>query len=150
MIEVRTTSRDETLALGRLLATQLRAGDIVLLSGRLGCGKTVLAAGIAEGLGVEQAVVSPSFVIVRSYADGFLPLFHADVYRLGSLAEFDDLGIVDDAGDGVLLVEWGDAVAESLPDDHLVIRFTVENDDVRLLELDLHGSWMDRDLEVAV
>lgn len=150
MIEIRTTSPDETLALGRLLATHLATGDVILLSGRLGCGKTVLAAGIAEGLGVEQPIVSPSFVIVRSYLDGFLPLFHADVYRLGSMAEFDDLELVDAARQGVLLIEWGEAVGAGVPEDHLLVRMVVDEDERRLIRFYPAGSWEQRQLELVV
>jgi len=150
MIEIRTTSPDETLALGRLLATHLATGDVILLSGRLGCGKTVLAAGIAEGLGVEQPIVSPSFVIVRSYLDGFLPLFHADVYRLGSMAEFDDLELVDAARQGVLLIEWGEAVGAGVPEDHLLVRMVADEDERRLIRFYPAGSWEQRQLELVV
>ena len=116
MTEVRSTSPQETLALGRRLATLLEAGDVVLLAGKLGSGKTLLVSGVAEGLGIAGPVVSPSFVLVREYRDGFLPLIHADVYRLGSTAEFDDLELPDSANEGVLLIEWGSAVAGSVPD----------------------------------
>ena len=91
MLEVRTLSPNDTLALGRRLAALLHAGDLVLLSGRLGSGKTLFVSGLAQGLGIEERVLSPSFVIVKIYEDGFVPLVHADVYRLGSMAEFDDL-----------------------------------------------------------
>ena len=81
-------SPDGTLDIGRRLARVLRAGDVVLLSGRLGSGKTLFVSGIAEGLGVQEQVTSPSFVIVHEY-DGFLKIIHADMYRLGSVGEFD-------------------------------------------------------------
>ncbi len=81
-----TALPSETVAVGRRLAGLLRPGDVVLLVGPLGAGKTQVAAGVADGLGIDDPVSSPSFVIVRSYV-GFLPLHHADVYRLGSTAE---------------------------------------------------------------
>lgn len=149
MIEVRTMNGDETLALGRLLAAMLTAGDVILLSGRLGSGKTCLASGIAEGLGVAQRVVSPSFVIVREYRDGFLPVYHADVYRLSSMIEFEDLELVAQADDGVLLIEWGEAVERWLPVDHLSIDIAVDDDESRSIRLTGHGQWAGRDLSVV-
>ena len=83
--EIRTTSSDETLALGRRFAALLTAGDIVVLSGRLGAGKTLFASGVASGLGIAERITSPTFVIEQVYRDGFLPLLHADVYRLGTI-----------------------------------------------------------------
>ena len=83
MITTRTDSPDETLALGRRLASVLGPGDVVLLSGRLGTGKTLLTSGIAEGLGVPDPVSSPTFVIARVYRDGLVLLVHADVYQIG-------------------------------------------------------------------
>jgi tRNA threonylcarbamoyladenosine biosynthesis protein TsaE len=148
MIEVHTTTPDETLAFGRLMAAMLTAGDVVLLSGRLGSGKTCLASGIADGLGIAEQVVSPSFLIVRQYRDGFLPLYHADVYRLSSMVEFEDLELVEQAEDGVLLVEWGEAVERWVPPDHLSVDIVVEPDESRTVRLVPRGEWMKRDLEV--
>ena len=108
-----TESPDQTLALGRRFSTCLAAGDVVLLSGRLGAGKTLFVQGVAEGLGISDRITSPSFMISRTYRDGFLALTHADVYRLGSVAEFDDLELVDGAADGVLFIEWGDTIEEA-------------------------------------
>ena len=104
-LDITTSSPDETLALGRKFAALLTVGDIVLLSGRLGSGKTLFVAGVGEGLGIPDRITSPSFVISRIYRDGFLPMVHADVYRLGSIAEFEDLELTDDSGDGVLFIE---------------------------------------------
>ena len=136
----------ETLAVGRKLAALLRPGDVLLLVGRLGAGKTLLASGIAEGLGVEERVTSPTFVILRSY-DGFLPVHHADVYRLSSTGEFDDLDLLASGQDGVLLIEWGDAVAGAIPPDHLVVRMDVHPDESRTITFVPQGSWVERSLE---
>jgi tRNA threonylcarbamoyladenosine biosynthesis protein TsaE len=146
MNEVRSTSPEETLALGRRLATLLEAGDVVLLAGKLGSGKTLLVAGVAEGLGIAGPVVSPSFVLVREYDDGFLPLVHADVYRLGSMAEFDDLELPDSAHAGVLLIEWGTAVSGSVPEDHLVIHIDVLDESERRFRFEAKGQWVTRPL----
>jgi tRNA threonylcarbamoyl adenosine modification protein YjeE len=108
MISLRCPDPDATRAVGRRLASLLRPGDVVLLSGELGTGKTLFAGGIGDGLGVDQPVVSPTFVLVRQY-EGLLPMFHADIYRLGSTAEIDDLELPAAASDGVLVVERGDA-----------------------------------------
>ena len=146
-LEIVTTSEADTLALGRRLAAVLTAGDTILLSGRLGAGKTLFVSGIAEGLGIEDRITSPSFVIARSHRDGFLPLVHADVYRLGTLAEFEDLELPDDAIDGVLVIEWGDTVAESVSPDHLVVHIDIEGDRRRFTFL-RRGTWSDRNLEM--
>lgn len=149
MLEVHTLSPNETLALGRRFAALLSAGDLVLLSGRLGSGKTLFVAGLAQGLGIEERVLSPSFVILKSYRDGFLPLLHADVYRLGSMAEFDDLELSEGAGNGVLVVEWGEAVAGSVPEDHLEVRIEIGGETERTFRFDPHGSWRGRDLSAV-
>ncbi len=144
-VVVTTTLPSETVALGRRLAGLLRPGDVVLLAGPLGAGKTLVAAGVADGLGVDEPVTSPSFVIVRSY-DGFLPFHHADVYRLESTGEWDDLDLLTLAADGVLLVEWGTAVAGAMPGDHLVVDIDVVDEEERRITLVPHGSWRRRPL----
>ena len=124
-----THGPEETRAVGRTLATLLEAGDIVLLAGPLGAGKTELTKGIAEGLGIEELVVSPTFTLAREYR-GRLRLLHVDVYRLDREQEVLDLGLDDlssgDLGDGdeeaVTVVEWGDVAASLLPADHLEVR----------------------------
>ena len=149
MIAIVTSDPDETLAVGRRLAGLLRPTDIVLLAGDLGSGKTLLTAGIADGLGVDEAVTSPSFVLVQTY-DGFLPLVHADVYRLASTAEFDDLELPSAAAHGVLVVEWGDAIEGHVPEDHLVVRLEIVDEDTRRLTFEPMGSWESRPLEELV
>ena len=147
--EIITSSPDETMALGRRFAPLLTRGDIVVLSGRLGSGKTLFVSGVAEGLGITERVTSPTFIISRMYRDGFLPLIHADAYRLGSMAEYYDLELPDDGSDGATLIEWGDAIEQSLPDDRLKIHFDADNDR-RLISFHTHGQWRTRDLGVLV
>lgn len=147
-LEITTDSPDETETLGRRLAGVLRPGDIVLMTGSLGCGKTVLAAGIADGLGVDEPVVSPSFVLVKEYK-GFLPLVHADVYRLSSTNEFEDLELVTMARDGVLLIEWGNAVEHTLPADHLVVDIAITGESTRMVRLIAKGDWDGRIEELS-
>lgn len=137
----------DTMALAGRLASELRPGDVVLLAGELGSGKTLFTGGLAAGLGVDEPVVSPSFVLVRQYRSGFLPLIHVDVYRLGSLNEFDDLDVFEMAREGILVIEWGDAVESALPEDHLRIDFVVQDDQTRVLRLVPSGDWAGRDLE---
>jgi len=147
MIELRTDAPSETLALGQRLASMLQPGDVVLLTGRLGTGKTLLTGGIAEGLGITVPVASPSFVLSRRYDDGFLPLIHADVYRLGSIAEYEDLQLEEDAADGVLVIEWGQAVASAVTEDRLEISIDMDGENGRSFRLEPHGSWTSRGLE---
>lgn len=145
MIEISTTTPAETLALGRHLAALMAVGDIVLLAGRLGAGKTLFAAGVGEGLGVEEPLTSPSFILARAH-EGFMPVVHADVYRLGSSAEFEDLDLPEQARDGVLLIEWGDVVARGVPDDHLLVQIEIVDESARLFRFTPSGSWATRPL----
>lgn len=146
MIVVESAGPAETRRLGRALAALARRGDIILLTGPLGAGKTVMAGGIADGLGVGRPAVSPSFVLVQTYEDGFMPLVHADVYRVGSSAEFEDLDLLDAARDGLLMIEWGDAVAGWLPDTYLTVEITGVGDEVRTVRFDPGGPWSERPL----
>lgn len=149
MIEVSCPAPVDTRALGGRLASTIRPGDVVVLSGGLGSGKTLFTGGLAAGLGSDERVVSPSFVLVREYHSGFMPIYHADVYRLGSINEFDDLAVLEMAREGVLVIEWGDAVEANLPEDHLRVEFCVAEDQTRILKLIPFGSWETRDLRVV-
>ena len=148
-LEITTSSSDETVALGSRFAPLLAAGDIVTLSGRLGAGKTLFVSGVANGLGITERITSPSFIIARRYHSGFLPLVHADAYRLGTMAEFYDLELPDEGADGAVLIEWGDAIADSLPRDRLNIHFEGGGDQ-RIITFDPMGQWETRDLGVLV
>lgn len=110
--------------LGGRLADQLREGDLVLLSGELGAGKTTLAQGIGRGLGVTGPVLSPTFVIAREHRGGRLPLVHADAYRLGAAADIDDLDLDSSLPVSVTVVEWGEGRAERLAEDRLELRLS--------------------------
>lgn len=113
---------------GRRLGARLRAGDLVVLTGDLGAGKTTLTQGIAEGLGVRGPVTSPTFVIARVHPSvvGGAPLVHVDAYRLGSLDELDDLDLDASVEESVTVVEWGEGKAEVLTDDRLDVVLTRE------------------------
>ncbi len=123
-MSIATHSVEETRAVGRRLGTVLETGDVVLLAGELGVGKTQLAKGIAEALDITEPVVSPTFAIAREY-DGRIPLVHVDVYRLDRAQEVLDLGL-DDAGDDVVtVVEWGDVAGSYLPAERLEVRLEI-------------------------
>jgi tRNA threonylcarbamoyladenosine biosynthesis protein TsaE len=139
---------EDTRALGQRLAGVLRAGDLVVLSGPLGAGKTALAQGIGAGLGVTGMVTSPTFVIARVHR-GPLPLVHADAYRIGAVAdpraEIDDLDLDASLDDSVTLVEWGEGLVERLAEAYLEVRIDRRDDESRVVELVPHGGdWPDR------
>ena len=130
--------------LGRELATRLRAGDLVILTGPLGAGKTTLVQGIGAGLGVRGPVTSPTFVIARVHpvlAGPGPALVHADAYRLGSFSEVDDLDLDADVATAVTVVEWGEGLAEGLAEDRLEISIEPDRDsDVRTVRLIGYGA----------
>jgi tRNA threonylcarbamoyladenosine biosynthesis protein TsaE len=130
-----TRSEAETVAAGRGIGATLQAGDIVLLSGDLGAGKTAFARGIAEGLGIAGTdVSSPTFTIIQEYRGGRLPLFHADLYRLDDRREIDDLGLSEIAVDGVLVVEWAERLPRR-PPQAIQVRLTLGEGDEREIEI---------------
>jgi tRNA threonylcarbamoyladenosine biosynthesis protein TsaE len=146
---IRLTTVDDTHAFGRRLAGLVRPGDLVLLTGPLGAGKTALVQGIGAGLGVLGAVTSPTFVIARVHrpdpeVGGTVPLVHADAYRLGDAAdpraEIDDLDLDASAEDAVTVVEWGAGLVEHLNDEYLAVRIDRLDDDTRILDLEPHGG----------
>jgi tRNA threonylcarbamoyladenosine biosynthesis protein TsaE len=121
-ITARSSSAAETRALAGALAPLVRPGDVVLLVGELGAGKTVFTKGLADALGIDEPVISPTFTLARRY-EGRVPLVHVDVYRLGVGAEVFDLGLDDLADDdGVIVVEWGDLAAGFVRGDQLEVR----------------------------
>ena len=143
----------DTEALGERLARGLGAGDLVVLAGPLGAGKTVLVRGLARGLGVAGPVTSPTFVIAREHrplpGGAGVPLVHVDAYRLGSTgadvaAELDDLDLDTDLDGAVLAVEWGEGVAERLSARHLLVRLDRRPDDVRMATVHRVGAGTDR------
>lgn len=146
MTEVVCPTEGDTRSFGRRLAASLRGGDVILLRGDLGAGKTVLAGGIAEGLGVEERVTSPTFVLVRRY-EGLVPFVHADVYRVASAGEIEDLDLRNEARDGVLVVEWGDVAEQQFGEHHLVIEIVADEDGARTIRLRPSGEWAGRPLE---
>jgi tRNA threonylcarbamoyladenosine biosynthesis protein TsaE len=131
-VSLTVATAEQMRSLGRSLATLLHAGDLVILSGGLGAGKTTLTQGIGDGLGVRGPITSPTFVIARvhpplertSTGTPRPPLVHADAYRLGSVLELDDLDLDTDTAAAVTVVEWGEGLAEGLATDRLEITIT--------------------------
>lgn len=145
---------ESTMDFGRALGSSLRAGDLVLLAGPLGAGKTTLTRGIADGLGVGGRVSSPTFVLARVHPAGEsgVALVHVDAYRLGGdLSQLDDLDLDTELERSAVVVEWGEGAAERLSDDYLVVRLDRRDDDVRVVTLEPHGTWESRapDLRLA-
>ena len=148
VIGVTTKSAEDTRELAAQLAALARGGDLLLLTGDLGAGKTTFAQGFARGLGVHDPVTSPTFTLVRIYrGHGRLRLVHADLYRLDRLHEVVDLALPELVGDdGVALVEWGEAGAPAMPTDYLVVslEFGVGDDDRRLGLRVVGPGWIGR------
>ena len=122
---IETNSPEETFALGRQIGEQAEPGEVYTLIGDLGVGKTVFTQGLAAGLGITEAVNSPTFTIVQVYEDGRIPFYHFDVYRIGDVEEMDEVGYEDYVyGEGVSLIEWANLIEEILPEHYR--RITIE------------------------
>ena len=130
-------SEEETMDIGRNVARSLRGGEILLLEGDLGLGKTVFARGVAAGLGIApEDVSSPSFTLVQEYGGGRLPMFHVDLYRLAGPADIETLGLDDYvAAKGVVVVEWGERLDLSFRREALLIRFHDVGEGSRRIEI---------------
>lgn len=114
---IESYSPEETGKLGRKLGENAKPGEVYTLIGDLGVGKTVLTQGIADGLGITEAICSPTFTIVQVYEEGRIPFYHFDVYRIGDIEEMDEIGYEDYFyGDGLCMIEWANLIEEILPD----------------------------------
>jgi len=143
-----TNSADETRKLGERLADQLKAGDVILLEGELGAGKSELARGVAKGLGVQETVTSPSFTILNVYESGRMPLYHFDWYRLESSEELYELGMDEYlGGDGIALVEWPERCPDAVPAQYLRIRIGAEGENTRHITEEACGGFRKISLE---
>jgi tRNA threonylcarbamoyladenosine biosynthesis protein TsaE len=149
-LRLRTATADDTMGVGAAIGPLLRIGDVLVLTGELGAGKTTLVRGIAAGLGAAEHVASPTFTLVREYVTGRVPVAHVDVFRLDRVQDVVDLALDElEGGACVLIVEWGDAVEELLPDDRLRVELTTEDrsgeSDVRRITITSVGaSWLER------
>ena len=120
-------SAKETRLLGEKIGQKAKGGEIILLNGDLGVGKTVFSKGLGAGLGIEEPISSPTFTVLQIYESGRLPLYHFDVYRIADVEEMDEIGYEDYFyGRGVCLIEWAELISEILPSE--VIRVTIEKD----------------------
>ena len=157
----RTASQEETIALGRVLGGLLREGDVLVLTGDLGAGKTQLTKGIAAGMGVMADVTSPTFTIEMVYEGGRLPLYHFDLYRLDDPDQLEDTGLFDVLGaDGVCSIEWGEQFADEIGPQRMDVFLTRLDDDaepgqepareVRLVAHDARGRELLDALERAL
>jgi tRNA threonylcarbamoyladenosine biosynthesis protein TsaE len=145
-LRLETDGPGETRAIGERLGGLLEAGDVVLLQGELGAGKTTFVQGIARGLGFEGSVSSKSFVLLGEYM-GRVKLYHADLYRLEEPEQVLDLALDEVSADGVLVVEWPERAEGLLPPDHLRVWFEVTGESGRVLVFEPHGM---RAAEIAV
>ena len=140
---IETNSPRETWALGREMGLKAGPGMICLLEGDLGTGKTVFTQGFADGLGIRDAVNSPTFTILQIYEGGRLPLYHFDVYRIEEPEEMEEIGYEDYFfGEGVCLIEWPSRIEELLPSDSIRIR--IEKDPARGFDyrrIEIEGIW---------
>lgn len=124
---IETMSPEETFLLGKEIGEQAKAGEIYTLNGDLGVGKTVFTQGVAAGLGILEAVSSPTFTIIQTYDEGRLPFYHFDVYRIGDVEEMEEIGYDDYFfGEGICLIEWAELIEEIIPENRISV--TIEKD----------------------
>ncbi len=143
-----TNSAAETRELGKRLAEKLESGDVILLEGDLGAGKSEFARGTAAGLGVQETVTSPSFTILNVYESGRLPLYHFDWYRLESSEELYELGMDEYlGGNGIALVEWPEQCPDAVPEECLRIRITAKGENSRRIVAEPCGRFRTITLE---
>nr|WP_276203313.1 tRNA (adenosine(37)-N6)-threonylcarbamoyltransferase complex ATPase subunit type 1 TsaE [Actinomadura flavalba] len=146
-MDVKVPDAEAMQALGERLAGLVRAGDLIVLTGDLGAGKTTFTQGLGEGLGIRGPVTSPTFVIARVHPSlvGGPGLVHVDAYRLGGFAELDDLDLDASLEESVTVVEWGEGLAEGLAEDRLemiISRKAEEGDEERVVRIDgIGGRW---------
>lgn len=132
---------EETQHLAKTIGEEAYPSDNLVLTGDLGAGKTTLTKGIALGLGIQQMIKSPTYTIIREYDSGRIPLYHMDVYRIEGAA--DDLGLDEYfEGEGLSVIEWGNLLADNLPEDYLelIIEKDVQDLEQRIIKLEAHGQ----------
>lgn len=151
MLEFETFSPEETLAIAGLLGSKLKGGEVIALEGELGAGKTLFVKGLAQGLGVEEPVTSPTFTLIHQY-EGKIPLTHFDVYRLPSPESLEELGYEEFFyGSGVTAVEWSDLIRAYLPREYLLISirrtYRPNKGEGRQIRLEPHGPSLEKLVE---
>ena len=135
-----THSETETAAIGRELAASLAAGDVVLLFGDLGAGKTAFVRGLADGLGVQRdEVSSPTFTLIHEYRGGRLPLFHVDLYRLNDAREIDELGLEEFGTGAIVAIEWAEKLPRP-PENPVTVRIEHGDGDTRRVSIEIHSD----------
>lgn len=147
-ISLTSHSATETQGIARRLGALLVEGDVVALDGDLGAGKTCFVQGLAEGLGIEGPVTSPTFILMREHP-GSPPLCHADAYRLGSALELEDLGLEDILARCVLAIEWAQRVEDALPEDRVNVHLRRTGEECRQIDLAATGPRLAKALEEA-
>ena len=136
MLTFTTHSAEETILLGNKIGLKLKPGDIIAMQGTLAAGKTTFTKGIAQALGIDDTITSPTFCLISEYY-GKMPLYHMDVYRLDGIEDFVNLGTDDMLyGDGVSIIEWSEKIMSELPKKTIVLKITPKEDNSRLIEID--------------
>lgn len=147
---IESLSAQDTFYYGEMLGGEAKKGEIYLLIGDLGVGKTVFTQGFAKGLGITEPISSPTFTIVQQYEEGRIPFYHFDVYRIGDIEEMDEIGYEDYFyGEGVCLIEWGDLIMELIPDNARVIKIEKmleKGFDYRRVTMESIRTLLDREL----
>ena len=136
MLTFTTHSAEETILLGNKIGRKLKPGDIIAMQGTLAAGKTTITKGIAQALGIDDTITSPTFCLISEYY-GKMPLYHMDVYRLDGIEDFVNLGTDDMLyGDGISIIEWSEKIMSELPKRTIVLKITPQEDNSRLIEID--------------
>lgn len=136
MLTFKTHTSEETIALGKKIGEQLTKGDVIAMQGTLAAGKTTITKGIAQALGINDTITSPTFCLISEYY-GKMPLYHMDVYRLEGGEDFVNLGTDDMIyGDGVSIIEWSEKIMDELPKKSIILKITPEEDGSRTIQID--------------
>ncbi len=142
MFCITSNNEEDTRQIAKTIASFFRPGDLVILDGELGAGKTYFVKGFSEGLQSADPVSSPTFSIANFYRTPFADILHIDLYRIATVDELNDLGLFDYFGQSIVLIEWGMKMADSF-EDYLLVTFTIEDDNTRILTFDSHGAKYD-------
>ncbi|MBI5192155.1 MAG: tRNA (adenosine(37)-N6)-threonylcarbamoyltransferase complex ATPase subunit type 1 TsaE [Nitrospirae bacterium] len=149
-MRLQSNSPNNTIEIGKTLGKHLLPGSVICLTGELGAGKTCFIKGMAEGLGIKRKEVSsPTFIIIREYK-GRIPLYHIDLYRIGTLDDIRDIGMEEVIyGNGVTAIEWAERIKDALPDDRIDIKLEWVDDKMRAIEIIAYGEKHRKILEEA-